>query len=497
MKMSMYVLADWLDNYKPRIEIDSGKSVLSGVRLYAGEPLNAEDSFLYIGRTSEMCPGQFEEERLICANGPDRILIDSEDIHALVNRILEAFHYYGEWETSLKDAAYSGASLQALVDLSYPIFRNPIFMVDWYGKVLGITRQSAARMDGTTWETMLTRGYLPVYLYDVVRIDADLFQAIENSREVFFLSVPDYDYHCIHCTIFIEDKPFMNFEIAEEETRLTEGTRQLAEMLREAILIALRVSNTRIAMHPKLVPFSEMLSGRPFDPDALNRVLSTLGWGHTNYWYLIKVLNPYPGNMPGTTLLQHLQREFSRGLSLEWEGHLLMLVDLDDWTATQPRLTTLLKEGSYLAGVSLPITKLRDLPTALKQAEMALKHSSRDSVISACTDHAWGHLLTEFARHIKIERMHHPAVETLKHYDAQNGTEYSRTLYEYLRNERNSTITAHKLSLHRNSLRYRLERIDELIDLNLEDPDVRSYVMLSFQLDRRKQRGGESERVEE
>ena len=487
MKLSLFILADWLSKYTPSVMISDGQPCLSGARLYTEGSLDLDDTLLYIGRASDVCPDEYQDETVMCVNQHDRILIASVDLQGILNEVLTAFDFYNAWEAALREAAYTSASFQTLIDLSYPVFKNPIFMVDWYGKVLGMTSQSAAKMDGTTWEYMRTQGYLPVYVYDRVQINAEQFDTIEHSQEIVRLDFPQYDYHCLHCTVFVENRPFLNFEISKNETELTEGTRQLAEILKQAVLLLLRFSNSPISRPPAISLFSDMLAGKAYHPEALYRVLQALRWESTKSWYLVALLNPFPGEMSGTALLQQLGRELPRGCYFEWESHLVMLIDCETWAATLTKFTRLLKEGSYFAGVSLPFSSWKDLPLRLKQANVALKQANRQSVVSLCSEHAWNYLVSEFAQWVNSERLLHPAIEILVNQDLEKGgSELLRTLYEYLRHERNVAETAGALYIHRNSLRYRLERINALIDADLDNPDVRLYLLLSYQLQERK-----------
>ena len=65
-------------------------------------------------------------------------------------------------------------------------------------------------------------------------------------------------------------------------------------------------------------------------------------------------------------------------------------------------------------------------------------------------------------------------------YDRQNGTQYYETLLAYLIAERNIPKTAEALIIHRTTLTYRLKKISELIKVNLDDPNQRQYLLLSF-----------------
>ena len=63
----------------------------------------------------------------------------------------------------------------------------------------------------------------------------------------------------------------------------------------------------------------------------------------------------------------------------------------------------------------------------------------------------------------------HPDLETLKKYDHAHQTELYLTLRTFLRNQLNYTKTAADLFIHRSTLLYRLDRIKELIPVELDD----------------------------
>jgi DNA-binding PucR family transcriptional regulator len=81
----------------------------------------------------------------------------------------------------------------------------------------------------------------------------------------------------------------------------------------------------------------------------------------------------------------------------------------------------------------------------------------------------------------------HPALGILSRYDAIHKSDLFHTLYIFLSNERNVVATAKCLFIHRNSLLYRLQRIERLISADLEDVNVRMYLLLSYHIEMQKQ----------
>jgi len=60
-------------------------------------------------------------------------------------------------------------------------------------------------------------------------------------------------------------------------------------------------------------------------------------------------------------------------------------------------------------------------------------------------------------------------------YDSARHTDYMQTLDVFLKNEMSISQTAADLFIHRNSLIKRLEKLKQLLNIDLESPDVRLY----------------------
>jgi len=67
-------------------------------------------------------------------------------------------------------------------------------------------------------------------------------------------------------------------------------------------------------------------------------------------------------------------------------------------------------------------------------------------------------------------------------FDAHSATEYAKTLRTYLDCSRDSAATAARLSLHQNTLRYRLRRANELFGIDLDNPDDTLTLWLSLRV---------------
>jgi hypothetical protein len=66
-------------------------------------------------------------------------------------------------------------------------------------------------------------------------------------------------------------------------------------------------------------------------------------------------------------------------------------------------------------------------------------------------------------------------LDRIVQHDRRRGTEYLATLAVYLRSAGKVSVTADRMGLHHTTLRYRIRRIEELSQLDLDDPDERLY----------------------
>lgn len=75
-----------------------------------------------------------------------------------------------------------------------------------------------------------------------------------------------------------------------------------------------------------------------------------------------------------------------------------------------------------------------------------------------------------------------PQLLALQDYDREKDSQLFDTLRAYLENERDIPRTAAQLIIHRTTLTYRLKKIRSLVELDLDDPEIRLYLLLSLEM---------------
>ena len=81
-----------------------------------------------------------------------------------------------------------------------------------------------------------------------------------------------------------------------------------------------------------------------------------------------------------------------------------------------------------------------------------------------------------------MKEFHDETIGDLEVYDEVNNTDYVELLINYFENNCKVNETASSLYIHRNTVNYKINKIEEILDLNLSDIGDRSKVYLSLMI---------------
>jgi PucR family transcriptional regulator, purine catabolism regulatory protein len=150
--------------------------------------------------------------------------------------------------------------------------------------------------------------------------------------------------------------------------------------------------------------------------------------------------------------------------------------------AVRTRLQDLATAGYVNCGVGRPRQGLRELRESFKEAEKALALS--DQLWSSPRVTFFGDLsLYELLLSVNPEGLRTFAKSWLLNiisYDDQHKSELLETLDAYFNSNGNMRLTAKELNIHRNTLVYRLNRIAEITQLDMDDANVHLNLRLAL-----------------
>jgi purine catabolism regulator len=138
-----------------------------------------------------------------------------------------------------------------------------------------------------------------------------------------------------------------------------------------------------------------------------------------------------------------------------------------------------------IVGVGRPRRGPHGVRQSHREAEQALRISARlqsPRAVAAFADLGLHRLLVAMTQHTEMEDFYSQTAGALVAYDDRTGSGLMETLDAFFHCHGSPTDTAQRLHLHRNTVLYRLRRIEEIGSLRLTDPATRLNLQLCLRI---------------
>lgn len=132
-------------------------------------------------------------------------------------------------------------------------------------------------------------------------------------------------------------------------------------------------------------------------------------------------------------------------------------------------------------GISNSFDSLLDISLFKKQALNAYDLKSQNEVYGFYQKYVIEDMFHNINMQNLEERMFlHPSIQLLDNYDRLNHTEYSITLKTYIKSMCNNNKTIISLNIHRNTLLYRLRKIEEITHIDCKDERTCAQLLCNY-----------------
>lgn len=163
-------------------------------------------------------------------------------------------------------------------------------------------------------------------------------------------------------------------------------------------------------------------------------------------------------------------------------------------TLDESRLMTLLENYNGYAGIGNYSKFLTSLRSLYIQTKAAIQYGiafrkSKQTRIFRYEEYSMYHMVALCAdafqrlyQNSDLIYLCHPGIIALERFDKKYDNNLKDVLYHYLMNDRNSAQTAKELFIHRNTMLYKINKIEEIIGQSLDDPLLRERLLFSFRI---------------
>ena len=405
----------------------------------------------------------------------------------LFNAIQRIFDYYNQWEQKLSLLAVEG-KVQEMLDISFRIFHNPLiltsadYFIIAYSSIIDTKPELSGLVDPDT-----------IFEYNKEYKEDDESQDYMKRTGAFFFPGYITGTKSLCVNLFEHEKYAYRLTMMEELVRFSPFEGEILERLAEAIQTALsKQLYVQTDMGYRLDRIlSEILAGSSTDQEVVSQWFSEFGWrpGHSYFCITLKLAALDLENMTMRFISSHIEKLLPHACAFPYENYISIFVNLTrfggDMDEAMGKIVYFLRDSFLKAGISNEFTGFGDLPHYYRQSVIALEVGNQKfpyKWVHRFDDIALDYLLNQCRGELPEQLVCSRKILNLKKYDEIHNTDYFHTLHVYVKNHLNAVQTARLLFIHRSTFLYRMEKIKELLRMELDDYDTLLYVMITFKI---------------
>lgn len=405
----------------------------------------------------------------------------------LFNTIQRVFDFYNQWEEKLEELSKEG-NVQEMLDISFRIFRNPLilsssdYFIIAYSSIIDSKSELSGLVD-------------PDAIFEYNKEYRDDVENHNYKKKVGAFCTSGYitGSKSLCVNLFDQDKYAYRLTMVEELVRFAPFEGAVLERLAEFVQIALsKQLYVQADMGYRLDRIlSEILANGNAEEEVMNSWFGEFGWRpeHKYFCITLKLAALDLEDMTVRFICSHIEKLLPNACAFPYGNYITIFVNLNrfggDIEDAISNIVYFLRDSFLKAGISNVFHGFDSLIHYYRQSVIALEVGNQKSPfkwIHRFDDIALDYLLDqcrgELPEHLVCSRK----IMGLKEYDEQHNTDYYNTLHVYVKNHLNAVQTAKLLFIHRSTFLYRMEKIKELLRLNLDDYDTLLYVMITFKI---------------
>ena len=410
-----------------------------------------------------------------------------EEIAEFMNDMQEIFDTADGWERKIHDLMLEHAGMERLLQVTSEFLQNPL-------TVIGLDFTFVAEA-GSKYLPPRARLYTDEGLnveYVNALLQNETYREMADTHETVMF--PDYISGCrsMNRNLFVDEKATHRLILTECRVEITQGVICVLDILSEKLefLLAHEEEETDPDRDIEQI-FVRVLSDRTADYMQISRELSELGWGgnHEYMCLILQITYLNQQNLSTKAISRYIKKKLGDSVSFLYQDEIVVFFDLTRLGMNQEevagKLVYFIRDTYLKAGYSRVMTGHMNLRRQYVQAKTALDVGSRKKPylwIHYFSQVAMTYILEQATKRLPGTMICHEGLLELKKHDEENQTQYMETLRVYLEQHLSATQAARELFIHRSTFLYRLDRIREILQSDLDDPEEIFYLELSFRL---------------
>lgn len=410
--------------------------------------------------------------------------------------ITQIWNYFTQIQNEILEAILSQESVDEIMGKVLDLIRKPFVIVD---------RDMMLLYEHPDIPKLMTEAMGEGYQDEIMEelLMAKEFHEVARLREPFYYKMDSVDQgsYCINIVVDGYYYARLVVYVDKGEEKLSSGAEQITEYLETVIVQMIRsgVMKLHRSQNDQLhLICQSLLEGGKIKEADIKTAIAAYQWDEGD---LLQVLCLEPHQATGwdtqventmPTMTRKLEQLRHNSCAVFSGKKILWVINgtassgtKDDHSMTQ-ELMVFLRDNVFRAGGSSTFTDPALLPSALKEAEEALRIGFKKAPsywYYRFDDYRMAYMIGSIReRDIAPQLLIHPAIPLLLEHDKTHDSELARTLQMLIEKRGNVTQAAEALFIHRTTLFRRLGQIKEMTGLDPDDPDTALELQLSYRI---------------
>jgi len=339
------------------------------------------------------------------------------------------------------------STIDALTDLAAAYLDQAIILADQSGRIISNSRTPLTQVPA---DWLDSNASLPLYRHDWLEFTRHIINPMALNKWYLFISQ-------------------------------TKGHPAIPDQAQ----LAIRVMNSfidRYALNPNQSEVNSLFSQLLAQPAQTDTTLLQPLLGDK---MVCVTATPEAGATNQTAFIQQLRDCISPMPLAEDHQRLIFLLNADDLSQLQPQLKqlgTFFHHYFFISETYSDVSKTAEFRSICEQAAQIAQKLGTLAVVNFTQKYNIYVILSQVDNTSLLKNTMCSQLLFLQKYDRQHHSELFKTLFEFLENDCKISVTADQLHLHRNSLTKRLQKVQDLIAINFDDPDKTFGLRLSYRL---------------
>lgn len=483
MLLSLHTISQAFINeeYDITVNISDGFSKISGFALYIS---NNHDS--RVGKALLKVANDTGDS-FILSYDSDSIIIRNSKMEKIINTLSNIFEYYNSWERSLYDILADDLPLQNLLEVAHSVFKRPMFIKGDSSWVYAIT--FGYDTETHPYWAQLERSYHKKFAdFDPIKIvstDPE-FQSIFKNRIPTIQQSPLYKGPVLETNIWIDEKRICEILVLEHGKPFSQSDIHVLQTFCAIVeKYILKHKDTFFEYQGLSFFFMNLLSGNEYTPAAFKLARQMSGWPESDQLAVVALRPKHPKETPLIGVIRDTLIDcISDCKVLQHEDVMVCLANVNlnkGYGNLIKKMADVIPVYASYWGISYEFYDFADFKKYYKQALESLEYAIEENVsFRSMYQISYKCMINKLTLDHDLDGYIHPLISLLRKHDLNENTEYVKTLFAYMICGQNFTDASAMLKLHRNTLIYRINNIQKMSEIDLNDLETKKLLLLSL-----------------